>query len=218
MHSISCRVQVCWSAWSLGQSLPQTPQDLVEHCILISNFSVSRFAFCDTWFRTCLHLMNKFTGNYISTADFYYFYGAYSPFQFCSLIENTEWSTSSVCRETTPGHSSVFVSTSQSTAILQGPRACSLRKKHPFISFSGCKYSSIDVNNLSWWAWNRTWNFLVLHSFSLTSSYLYQEVCPNLEDLFSPVSPASVPTAASSPDDKVWWLKKTFQLQNLPFF
>ncbi|XP_076739121.1 myocardin-related transcription factor A isoform X4 [Maylandia zebra] len=28
------------------------------------------------------------------------------------------------------------------------------------------------------------------------------EVCPNLEDLFSPVSPASVQTAASSPDDK----------------
>ncbi|XP_031593920.1 myocardin-related transcription factor A-like isoform X1 [Oreochromis aureus] len=34
------------------------------------------------------------------------------------------------------------------------------------------------------------------------SSPSQSEVCPNMDDLFSPVSPASVQTAASSPDDK----------------
>jgi len=103
-------------------------------------------------------------------------------------------------RAASAGRLSVFVSASLPAAFLQGPRPRPLREKHSVAVLSHRK-SPPDGAPCRPVTSSECFPSLVsgLHFRPLSS----QELCPSLDVLFSPPSPASHQTAASSPNDKV---------------
>lgn len=102
---------------------------------------------------------------------------------------------------------SQFLCTRQSAACAQGRRDSSVREPHLIAFHSSCKLSTSNTGYVFTVMNNRWMRSYVLEiqiiPFLTPVSYLLKDLCPGLDVLFSALSPASIKSAASSPDGKV---------------